>query len=58
MFLKYTTGAVDLFPSAWAAAAAHTVFDDGLFRTLFPPAAIVQKFHIRHCGQYFSVKLS
>ena len=42
MFLKYTTGAVELFPCVCATAAAHTVFDDGFLRNLFPSAAVVQ----------------
>ena len=42
IFLKYITGAVDLFPWLCAAAAAHTVFDDGLFwKVFFPRGNIV-----------------
>ena len=41
MFLKQQkTGAVEFVPWVCAAAAARSVFDDGLFWNIFPPAAI------------------
>ena len=35
MFAKYTTGAVELFPCLCATAAAHTIFEEGLFLAPF-----------------------
>ena len=39
MFIKYTTGGMDLLPWICATAAAHTVFDECVFRRTFPPAS-------------------